>query len=102
MLDYSKEAGALASGSSRQELEENRLLNLALTRLLEIVGEAATRVSDEERSRLPGIPWAQITGMRNRLIHGYDFVELDILWQTVTVDLPPLIGELERILSTES
>ena len=102
MLDYSREAADLASGSSRQELEENRLLNLGLTRLLEIIGEAATRVSDGERSRLPGITWAQITGKRNRLIHGYDFVELDILWQTVTVDLPPLIGELERILSTES
>lgn len=86
----------------RQELEENRLLKLALTRSLEIVGAAAARVSDEERSRLPRIPWAQITGMRNRLIHDYDFVELDILWQTVTVELPPLIGELQRILSPDS
>ena len=88
--------------TSRSTSHYDRCWTTRGKRLLEIIGEAATRVSDEERSRLPGIPWAQITGKRNRFIHGYDFVELDILWQTVTVDLPPLIGELERILSTES
>ena len=101
MLSYSREARALASKSSRQKLEENRLLNLALTRLLEIIGEAASRAPAQEQSRLPGVSWSQITGMRNRLIHGYDLVDFDILWQTATEDLPPLIGELERILASE-
>jgi uncharacterized protein with HEPN domain len=74
-------------------------LNLALTRLLEIVGEAAARTSQEERSRYPAIPWMQVVGLRNRLIHGYDSVDFDILWQIVTRDLPPLIATVEEILS---
>jgi uncharacterized protein with HEPN domain len=74
------------------------ILNLALVRLLEIVGEAAARVPDDVRTRHSVIPWPQIVGLRNRLIHGYDTVDFDILWQIVIVDLPPLIGELDRIL----
>jgi uncharacterized protein with HEPN domain len=68
-------------------------------RLLEIVGEAASRVPAGERAKYSGIPWAQIVGLRNRLIHGYDNVDFDILWQIVTQDLPPLVAELEKLLS---
>lgn len=89
----------MARRYSRRELETNRMLQLALTRLVEIIGEAASRVSHETRSRYPEIPWAEIIGMRNRLIHGYDFVDLNILWNTVKIDLPPLIEQLERILN---
>jgi uncharacterized protein with HEPN domain len=73
---------------------------LALTRLLEIMGEAASRVPVEARIRYPEIPWVQMVGMRNRLIHGYDAVDFDILWQTVIEDLPPLIAALEGIVGT--
>lgn len=83
-------------GKTRPDLDSDRMLNLALVRLLEIVGEAANRVSVEERSRFPRIPWFQLIGLRNRLIHGYDSVDFDILWQIVTQDLPPLVEELER------
>jgi uncharacterized protein with HEPN domain len=83
----------------RAHLDSDRQLNLALTRLLEIVGEAAARTSQEERSRYPSIPWVQVVGLRNRLIHGYDAVDFDILWQIVTRDLPPLIATIEEILS---
>jgi uncharacterized protein with HEPN domain len=55
-----------------------------------------------ERTRYSGIPWVQIVGLRNRLIHGYDNVDFDILWEIVTKDLPPLIAELEKILSPTS
>jgi uncharacterized protein with HEPN domain len=72
-------------------LAADRPLNLSLVRLLEIVGEATNRVPPRERAKYPGIPWAQIVGLRNRLIHGYDNVDFDILWQIVTEDLPPLI-----------
>ena len=68
-------------------------------RLLEIVGEAASRVPVSERAQYSGIPWVQIVGLRNRLIHGYDNVDFDILWEIVTQDLPPLIAELEKIFS---
>lgn len=69
-------------------------------RLLEIVGEAASRVPADERTKCPSIPWTQIVGLRNRLIHGYDSVDFDILWESLTQDLPPLIAELEGRLSS--
>ena len=69
-----------------------------LTRLLEIVGEAAARVPPDERAELPDIPWPQTVALRNRLIHGYDDVNFDILWAIIADDLPPLIAALERAL----
>lgn len=88
----------MVRGKTRAELDNDRQLNLALVRLLEIVGEAAGRVPSEDRSRHPNIPWAEIVGLRNRLIHGYDSVDFDILWQIVIDDLPPLIAALEKAL----
>jgi uncharacterized protein with HEPN domain len=73
-------------------------LELALTRLLEIVGEAANRLSEDTRGKYAQIPWPQIIGLRNRLVHGYDAVDLDILWDIARQDLPPLIAALERIV----
>ncbi len=98
MLDAAKEAIDLSSGKTRREIEKERLLNLGLVRLIEIVGEAAVRVSAEGQSEYRSIPWSQMIGMRNRLIHGYDNIDFDILFKTVTEDLPPLVAELERIV----
>ena len=98
MLDHAREAVAMASGRTRGELDTERQLNLSLVRLLEIVGEAAGRVPAEERARHPEIPWAEIVGLRNRLIHGYDSVDFDVLWPVVSDDLPPLIAALEKAL----
>lgn len=96
MLDHAREAVAMARGRQRHELDADRQLNLALVRLIEIIGEAAARVTTKGRELAPEIPWQQIVGMRNRLIHGYDEVDFDILWQVVTIDLPPLMASLER------
>lgn len=101
MLDCAREAVSLAKAKTRSDVDSDRLLNLALVRLLEIIGEAANRVSREECSGHPEIPWSQIIGMRNRLIHGYDSVDFDILWEIVTGDLPALIVHLEAILGTK-
>lgn len=98
MLDHAKEVVAMASGRTRGELDSDRQLNLSLVRLLEIIGEAAARVPAEERIRHPDILWSEIIGLRNRLIHGYDSVDFDILWRIVRDDLPPLIAALERAL----
>jgi len=98
MLQYSREIVSLTQGRTRPDLDQERLLNLALVRLIEVVGEAACRVSDDTRTRHPEIPWAQITSMRNRLIHGYDCVDFDVLWQTVVEDIPTLIAALEAIV----
>ena len=98
MLDHSREAVAMARGKRSEDLKRNRMMQLALVRLVEIIGEAATRVSDEGRARHPSVPWQAAIGMRNRLVHGYDQIDLDVLWDTVQDDLPALIGQLERIV----
>lgn len=102
MRDYSREALELIEGKGREHLDSERLLGLALVRLLEMIGEAANRVSPEYQSLHPSIPWSQIISLRNRLIHGYDAVDMDILWQILKHDLPILIEELDRILSREA
>jgi uncharacterized protein with HEPN domain len=94
MLEYSREATRLVAGRSRRDLDADRVLNLALVRLLEIVGEAAAKVTPEARARYPVIPWAGIVGLRNRLIHGYDSVDFDVLWRIVESDLPSLVAVL--------
>ncbi len=98
MLDHALEARAMARGRTRADLENDRMFQLALTRLIEIIGEAAARVSKPTRDRYPGIPWAEIIGMRHRLIHGYDVVDIGLLWETVETDLPPLIAALQQIV----
>jgi uncharacterized protein with HEPN domain len=101
MLDHAREAVSMVRDKTRAELDTDRKLNLALVRLLEIIGEAAGRISKEDRDRYSNIPWAEIVGLRNRLIHGYDEVDFDILWQIVTTDLPPLIKNLENSLEAK-
>lgn len=99
MLDHAREAADLVKNRSRQDLDEDRLLNLALVRLVEVVGEAATRVSSSCRSAHPELPWPQIIALRNRLIHGYDAINFDMLWQILTAEFPALVGALEKILN---
>lgn len=98
MLDHAVEAIEISRGRTRRDLDADRLLNLALVRLLEIIGEAAGRVSQGTRDRHPEIPWPDIVSLRNRLIHGYDAVDFDILWSIVGADLPPLVAALKRVL----
>jgi uncharacterized protein with HEPN domain len=70
MLDHARETVAMAAGRKRSDLDSDRQFNLALVRLLEIIGEAANRVPEDQRARIPEVPWAEIVGLRNRLIHG--------------------------------
>ena len=102
MLDAAREAVAFARGRSRADLDTDRLLNLALVRLMHIVGEAATRVPSETRARLPAVPWPRVIGLRHRLVHAYDTINFDTLWHIITDELPSLITELERMLAAES
>ena len=98
MLDHAREAVEMAAGRQREHLNQDRMLEMALVRLVEIVAEAATRVGEQAQQRYAAIPWLQVRGLRNRLVHGYDVVDLDILWDIIQGDFPPLIAELERIL----
>jgi uncharacterized protein with HEPN domain len=100
MRDHAAEAFELARNAKRSDLDSNRTLGLALVRLLEIVGEAATRVPVQVRESNPQVPWTQIIGLRNRLIHAYDNFDLDIVWAIVMHDLPGLIRDIDGILKT--
>jgi uncharacterized protein with HEPN domain len=96
MLDASREAAALVAGRSRAEYDGDRTLRLALIRLLEVIGEAASRIPMEFRDEHPEIPWFGVVGLRNRLIHGYDDVDYDIVWQILADDIPSLIAALQE------
>jgi uncharacterized protein with HEPN domain len=96
MLDHAAEAMEMARGRCREDLDRDRKLSLALMRLLEVVGEAAGRVSPATRAAHSAVAWSKIIGLRNRLIHGYDQVDYDVLWRIIGEDLPPLVAELER------
>ena len=102
MRDHAREALEFVSGRSRDDLASDRLLQLAVIRLLEIVGEASTRIPDEIRARHPTIQWRQISGLRNRLIHGYHAVDIDVVWLILQNDVPPLIDQLNTALEVES
>lgn len=98
MLDYAREALALAQGKTREALDEERTFELAETRLLEIVGEAADRIPIEFQMEHPEIEWAPIISFRNRLIHGYESIDFDIMWSIIQSDLPRLVEKLEKII----
>ena len=99
MLDAAREALSFIVGRSSEDLRRDRMLVLALVKEIEIIGEAASRISDESRKALPRIPWPKIIAMRNRLIHAYADVDLSIVWDTLTGALPELLRELENALA---
>ncbi|MEX2389802.1 MAG: HepT-like ribonuclease domain-containing protein, partial [Phycisphaeraceae bacterium] len=83
----------------RDDLEHDEPFLMALIKYLEIIGEAAAKTTDDTQRANPAIPWRQIVGMRNRLIHVYFDVNTHLVWRTVDEDLPPLIAEVGRILA---
>ena len=100
MLSHASEAVEMIQGREHRDLQHDRMLELSLVRLVEIVGEAASQIGRADQARYPSIPWLQVMEMRHRLVHGYDTVDLKVLWDTISDDLPPLIAELKRILGS--
>jgi uncharacterized protein with HEPN domain len=98
MLEAAREAVELAKGRTAAAIQGDRLRQLSIERLLEIVGEAAAQAPAEIRQKHRNIPWNKIVGMRNEIIHGYSSVDLDIVVKTIAEDLPPLIRQLEIAL----
>ena len=88
----------IIEGKSRGDLDTDRQLVLSLVKEVEIIGEAAYRLSDESRGEFPRIPWQDIIGMRHRLVHAYFEINIEILWQTINKDLPELLAVLETSL----
>jgi len=101
MLEAAREAVGYAKGRTREDLKSDRQLTHSLIRCIEIIGEAANKVSAEYRRTNPRIHWDDMVGMRNRLIHAYFDVNLNIVWRTVKDELPQLITELANILEAE-
>ena len=103
MRDATREALSFVAGKTRDDLDIDRQLVLALVKSIEIIGEAAAKTSRRFKTTTStDIPWRDIIAMRNRLIHAYFDIDLDILWQTVTTELPPLLENLEALLHEET
>ena len=97
MIDAAKLAQGFVAGRARADLDQDEMLRFALVHAVQVIGEAASKVSPECRLALPAVPWAAITGMRNRLVHAYFDIETDLLWGTVQKDLADLLAELNAI-----
>lgn len=97
MIDAAELAQGFVAGRPRADLDQDEMLRFALVHPVQVIGEAASKVSPECRLALPAVPWAAITGMRNRLVHAYFDIETDLLWGTVQKDLPDLLTELKAI-----
>lgn len=95
MLDMSRKASELLAGRSRRDFDRDEVLRLAMRHIIQIIGEAANRVSTEFRATHPEIPWEEIVGMRHRVVHDYLGIDEEIIWTTLTHDLPKLVDILE-------
>lgn len=101
MLSAARDARSFIAGKLESDLRDDRLLTLGLLKCVEIIGEAASRVSEETRIKHPSLPWNDMIGMRNRLIHVYYDIDLALLWSTIVADLPALTRELEKIVERD-
>lgn len=98
MIEAADNAMSFVAGRSRPEIDQDRKTLFAVIRCVEIIGEAAARISDATRASVPDVPWSAIVGMRNRLVHAYFDVDVDVVWKTVTVELPALRRRLQSLL----
>ena len=101
MPDAAREALGFVRDRQRRDIETDRMLALALVKEIEIIGEASTKLQEDVMAANPQIPWAQIIGMRHRLVHTYFEIDFGILWATVVKALPPLVREIESLLASE-
>jgi uncharacterized protein with HEPN domain len=99
--DAARKAIEIAGRQGRENLPQDEVIALAVVRLLEIIGEAANFISRDFKEKYPEIPWRRMIDTRNRLIHAYFEVKTEVIWETVTNDLPPLESSLTAILKAE-
>ena len=102
MLDTAQKVLEKIRGLSYRQFEEDENLRLALTHLIQVIGEAAARVSHAFRNSHPEVPWKAIVGMRHKVVHDYLNVDEDIVWDTVSQEILPLVGELKKIVREKS
>ncbi len=99
MLEFAREAVTFAHGRKRSDLDQDRSFLRSLERVLELIGEAARRISTTTRNAYPVIPWQDIVGMRNIIAHEYGKIDLDELWKAAEADVPNLVSALEKIVA---
>ena len=97
ICDAIDEALSFAEGKTKEDLATSRMLVLALFKELEMIGEAASKISEAFRRKHAEIPWDAMIATRNRLVHGYFDVDVEIVWKTISEDLPRLIEDLRRV-----
>lgn len=100
MLDAACRLRALSRARSREDLDADDVVGLAMLHLIQRLGEAASRLSADFRAGHPEFPWSEMIGMRNRIVHGYDDLDPDMVWHIVTDDVEPVIAALERALAS--
>ncbi len=98
MLEAARKAREFSAGLTKSQFEQSELRQHAILNVLEVVGEAASRVSEATRNAHPAIPWRKIVGLRNRIVHGYFDIDAGIIWRVVNDDLPGLISQLEPVV----
>jgi uncharacterized protein with HEPN domain len=101
MVEVAERAVQFIVGRQRPDLDEDRMLLFTLVHTIEVLDEAASKISEETRATHTGIPWRAIIGMRNRLIHAYFEVNTEIVWQTVTQEIPALLPQWRALATAE-
>ncbi len=101
MIDSAESLAQFIAGRKRADLDTDRMLLFAIVRAIELVGEAASKVTNETRDTVPDVPWTAIVGMRNRLIHGYFDIDSDVVWKTVTDEIPALLRSLKALVERQ-
>ena len=101
MVNNAEKAQEFVAGMSGDEFLEDEKTVFAVIRALEILGEAAKKIPAEIRDNYPSIPWREIAGMRDKLVHDYFGVNLQLIWKTVQEDLPELLPRLREVVEQE-
>lgn len=102
MLAISRKAVEKIDAVTRDAFDQDENLRLALTYLLQVIGEAARHVSPAYQTKHASVAWKAITGMRHKVVHDYLNVDESIVWQTVKNDLPRLIDALEALVNEDA
>ncbi len=102
MLEAGQTAVKTVAGREASDLRADYVWALGLIKCLEIIGEAAACLSLEFRACHPDVPWAAIVGMRNRLVHAYFEIDYELVWKTLTEDLPPFVDHVRRMIESDT
>ncbi len=97
MIDAATDALGFVAGRGRADLDDDRMLLFAVVRALEIIGEAASKITPQTRAAHPEIPWPALIGMRNRIVHAYFDINTEIVWVAVTQEIPALLSQLRAV-----